>query len=54
LEVERLSAENGSLHASIHHCKMIQTWQREGVLESQLQKLEEKFSISSAQLQEVS
>jgi hypothetical protein len=25
LEVERLSAENGSLHASIHHCKMIQT-----------------------------
>ncbi len=52
LEVERLSAENGSLQASIHSLQDDSNVTK-GVLESQLQTLEERLSVSNAELQKV-
>jgi ABC-type phosphate transport system auxiliary subunit len=52
LEVERLKAENGSLQASIHSLQNDSNVTK-GVLESQLQTLEERLSVSNAELQKV-
>ncbi|CAM6016790.1 unnamed protein product [Sphagnum balticum] len=52
LEVERLSAENGSLQASIHSLQNDSNVTK-GVLESQLQTLEERLSVSNAELQKL-
>ncbi len=52
LEVERLTAENSSLQGTIHSLQDDSNLTK-GVLKSQLQKLQDKLSISSAQFQEV-
>lgn len=52
LEVERLSTENGSLQASIHSLQDDSNVTK-GVLESQLRTLEERLSVSNAELQKV-
>ncbi|CAK9225572.1 unnamed protein product [Sphagnum troendelagicum] len=52
LEVERLTAENSSLQGTIHSLQDDSNLTM-GVLKSQLQKLQDKLSISSAQFQEV-
>jgi hypothetical protein len=52
LEVERLTAENSSLQGTIHSVQDDSNLIK-GVLKSQLQKFQDKLSISSAQFQEV-